>query len=627
MKRKILTFVFLFFHVCCPLAAKEAIVPAGKLNNFGTVKNISLADAPLLQVLYILEELTGKPVLRDAKLEDVTIDLQIRHEIGRDDAIRAIESALALNNVAVIELGDGMLKAVSSQAAQSQSPYFVEKSLLDEPPSEKICTKLFKLEFVSVDEFSKLVEKLLNPTVSSVIVFTDSNAILLTDSISNLQRVELIIDRIDVPVHSIVDSRIFHIKHGDAAEIAGLLHKVINGPSGGSVAAGDGGGTAPSSFKFSKNLTVEHDARSNAIVVCGTGKDIEQVRSIIDQIDVLLDQVRIEVIIAQISLGKWQASGLDSLGITFNGKEGKDEKFNTGKRELAASGKGTSVDSSAPVIDFSGNLLKNFALQTVFNKARNDSNVKILSAPTIVTTHNKEAVMKIVESLPIVKSDISDSSGTGTAMKSTIEYKDIGIELKVKPLIGTNGVIQLEISQKVEDKIGESKINGNSMPTTSRREATSFVSVCDGDTVVLAGLQERKTSNSRGKLWLLGDIPVVGSFLFSPKSKDEKRSELIIFIKPTVVSNPANEEAYAKRMLNGSAMENDLMCYTATGKFSSDSVFDESEDVSPSRRNRDSRPRAKAMESKASKPTEATESCAAGKRAEKDFVRRNWRKE
>jgi hypothetical protein len=175
----------------------------------------------------------------------------------------------------------------------------------------------------------------------------------------------------------------------------------------------------------------------------------------------------------------------------------------------------------------------------------------------------------------VVKTDLSESKGGSTAaIKSTVDYKDIGIELRVKPLIGTNGVIQLEISQRVEDVSGNVTINGNTMPSISKREATSFVSVCDGDTVVLAGLQERKHNDTGGKLWLLGDIPIIGDILFSPKSKVESTTELIIFIKPTVVSNPANEEAYAKKFMGGSSVEEDIKYYNANGKFPAITAMD-----------------------------------------------------
>jgi type II secretory pathway component GspD/PulD (secretin) len=536
------------------------------------VKSIALSDAPLSQVLYIIEELTGKAVLQDSKLGNVLINLQIRKEISKEEAIRAIESVLAINHIAIVELGDGLLKAVSMKSAPTQSPFFVDYSLLDVAPSEKICSKIFQLHHLSVDEFSKLITNLLNPEIASAIVFSDSNSMLITDSIANLQRMELILSRVDIPKHSVLDSKIFRIKHGDAKEIADLLNKVIKGQL--NTRNKESGNTSNdstehlrtlenmSSFQFSKNLTIEHDTRSNAVITCGTSKDIELVESIINQIDVLLDQVRIEVVIAKVTLTKGQASGLESLGISNMVNAATNKHFNpTIDVDISK------VGAMATPLSIDGTI-KNFALNTIFNKARSDSHVKILSAPTIVTTHNRQALVKIVDSLPVVKSDISDSNGAATtAIKSTIEYKDVGIELQVKPLIGINGVIQLEISQKIEDKKEDVEINHNKMPSMSKSEAVSFVSVYDGDTVILAGLQQKKNTKVSGKLWLLGDIPVIGNWLFAPKGVNEENTELIIFIKPTIISNPASEKAFAKRTLDGSELQPEIEHYDRTGKF------------------------------------------------------------
>ncbi|MDR2628884.1 MAG: hypothetical protein LBC30_02765 [Puniceicoccales bacterium] len=574
MKNHILIFVLLI--LCIHFAYAEEEEEEAFQAEDSIVKSIALSDAPLSQVLYVMEELTGKVVLQDSQLGNIPISLQIRKEISKEEAIRAVESVLAINHIAIVELGDGLLKAVSTKSAPTQSPFFIENSLLNVAPSEKVCSKIFQLRYLSVDEFSKLITHLLNPDVASTIVFSDSNSMLITDSIANLQRVELILSKVDVPKHSVLESKIFRIKHGDAEEIADLLNKVIKGQI--STRNKESGNTSNSfngsmesqntlenmsSFQFSKSLTIEYDTRSNAVITCGTSKDIELVESIINQIDVLLDQVRIEVIIAKVTLTEGQASGLETLGIR-NQKNGVENNNFNPTIDVKFSKVGSMAESPFSI----DGTIKNFALDMIFHKARNDSHVKILSAPTIVTTHNRQALVKIVDSYPVVKSDISDSKGAATtAVKSTIEYKDVGIELQVKPLIGINGVIQLEISQKIEDKKENIKINGNDMPSMSKSEAMSFVSVYNGDTVILAGLQQKKNTKDSGKLWLLGDIPVIGNWLFTSKGVNEETTELIIFIKPTIISNPTNEEAFTKRMLDGSELQSEVNHYDRTGKF------------------------------------------------------------
>ena len=108
-----------------------------------TIQSLVFSDTPISQVLYIMEELTGKTIIQDSSIPDITINLQIKKETEKADAIRAIESALAINKVAIVELGEGMLKAVSAEKVSAQSPRMIDKSLLNEPPSEQICSKIF----------------------------------------------------------------------------------------------------------------------------------------------------------------------------------------------------------------------------------------------------------------------------------------------------------------------------------------------------------------------------------------------------------------------------------------------------------------------------------------------------
>ncbi|MDR1401763.1 MAG: hypothetical protein LBI81_02285 [Puniceicoccales bacterium] len=567
MKKKILIFVCLLFSLQYLFSAEE-----NSNSEQLPVYSVLLSEEPVSQVLYIVEALTGKTVLRDAALPEILISLQMKKAMTQKEAVRAIESVLALNHIAIVELGDNLLKAVNVKLAPTQAPHFVSGSLLNAEPSEKIYSKLFQLKFLEVSTFSKLIAKLLNPELASAIIFEESNSVLITDSVSTLQRIELIIGKVDVPRHSVINSKIFRIKHGDAKEIAELLNHVMESQdekgekNDGSQSGNNLTLENVSSFLFSQNLTIEPDARSNSVVVCGTQADIERVESIIDQIDVLLDQVRIEVVIAQVQLSKGQGSGLEKFGLNYNvSSVNGDAAGGYGGHNTDMKVTGTSLEGAGEILSLAARL-NHFGMSTVFNKAKTDSNVKILSAPTVVTTHNKEAVVRIVDSLPILSSKDSDISNPG-ASRATVTFKDIGIDLRVKPLIGTNGIIQLEIKQCVETRGTSVKIEGNETPSTIKREAESFVSVFTGDTVVLAGLQEKKTSENSGKLWLLGDVPILGKMLFSPKSKQEDTTELIIFIKPTIVSNPANEELYTKKMMAETEVGAEIEHYKTTGKF------------------------------------------------------------
>lgn len=537
-------------------------------------------ELTLQQALELIERLSGKPVIRDSKLGNITISLSTKRGVSDHEMVRILESALSINNVALIELGDGLLKAVDAKSVSAQSPAFIERSLLNDVPSEKICAKMFQLEHIAAEDFSQLISKLLTPVSSSCIVFKDSNSLLITDSVSNLQRVELIIKKVDVPEHTKISSRIFRIKHGDAGKITSLLNNVISGqkedkkdeaamasksshPEG----AEKTSGIDVSTFRFSKNITIEFDERSNSIVVCGTEKDIELAESIINKIDVLLDQVRIEVIVTEVALNKNQSTGLSAFNIGYNEANGIQGVPTSEKNDIAFNTAGAGI---ALTVD----KLRHFNIGSVFSSAKGNSNIKILSAPTIVTTHNREATIQTADSIPVMKDELSGANGgAGLATKTTVEYKDIGTTIKVKPLIGVNGIIQLEITQNIERQGEPVTINGNKMPSTLKRSTTSFISVNDGDVVVLAGLQDKQTDKSKSKMWLLGDIPLIGDVLFSKKSKTERTTELVIFIKPTIIANPSEQASFASEVVKDSPVKEEIDSYNMIGKFLPPSAF------------------------------------------------------
>ncbi len=175
------------------------------------------------------------------------------------------------------------------------------------------------------------------------------------------------------------------------------------------------------------------------------------------------------------------------------------------------------------------------SFQAIFNIAQEKSNVKLLSNPTIVTAHNKVGMVNISTSYPTITSSISSISDAGTSQNS-VDYQDIGITLTVTPLIGDNGMVQLEITQTANTIQGYTTISDNDQVVIGKREAESFLSVQSGNIIVLGGMKELSSSHTDSKVWLLGDIPLLGK-LFTPKDYTDSVSEIIMFIRPTIIDS------------------------------------------------------------------------------------------
>jgi general secretion pathway protein D len=162
--------------------------------------------------------------------------------------------------------------------------------------------------------------------------------------------------------------------------------------------------------------------------------------------------------------------------------------------------------------------------------------------------HNQEASIIVGESRPFPSSTIQDVTTAGsTAVRSSVEYKDIAIELIVTPRINPEGYVTMDINQKIND-VGENVDlgGGQLVASITKREAKSAVTVKDQSTIVLGGLIRENKRNTETKVPFLGDIPLLGT-LFRGKVTDKQRTELIVFIRPTVLRNAAAAIEEARR--------------------------------------------------------------------------------
>jgi general secretion pathway protein D len=307
--------------------------------------------------------------------------------------------------------------------------------------------------------------------------------------------------------------------------------------------------------EFSSNLTVLPDVRSNSVVVSGTNDDLRLLHDLIDKVDIVLPQVRIEVVIAEVKLSDNESNGFNTLGLTVsNGKlvgiGGTGGGFNVNGVPSVGAPVGTPTNQT-----LSG------GTQGGFNTTTNDlsatiglvttprkGDLKILSVPAVTTTHNKEATLFVGESRPVITG--STVAGTTGQITSTVSQRDIGITLKVLPLIGKDGAVQLQVSQSVEDILGSTILDGNDQPIIGRRTTDSFVSAMSGEIVVLGGLQRTVTTKSTSRL---GPIPIIGD-IFGSSTNLEEKQELIIFLRPYVLNGSAVDNLDALSRATSSAI-------------------------------------------------------------------------
>ena len=642
-----------------PVAAVAAAIPLPGLSGSDQVGPVILRDETVAQVLDLMQRWTGKSILRPQALPASNYTLSLPASITRDEALLAIETLLNLNGIAVIQQGDKFLKVVPNLVAKAESPTLLAGSTLTMPPSGRIATKIYTLKHANAQEFITQIISSLNTTLASPpVYFGRNNAFLITDSITNLQKIENLVTQLDRPQLDLVVTKSYTLKnamatdlvnkltamlrtqavasggapfrlstgttfladertnrvllmgsadqhdffdklidtldqksnpntktdviflrHADAQQVATLVTGLVTGQTTAATRAGNttrsttlnrtttaapvattaataaaAGTQQAGADEFSNTVTVLPDVRSNSIVVSGTNDDLRLLHDLIDKVDVVLPQVRIEVVIVEVKLSDNESNGFNTLGLTVtNGKltgiGGSGAGFNVnGSTATPTAIAPNSANATQGILAANGNLSATVGLVTTPRKG----DLKILSVPAITTTHNKEATIFVGESRPVITG--SSVAATTGQVTSTVSQRDIGIQLKVLPLIGKDGSVQLQVSQSVEDILGTTILDGNDQPIIGRRTTDSYVSAMSGEIVVLGGLQRTVSTKSTSRL---GPIPFLGDLLGSSTNTEEKQ-ELIIFLRPYVLNSSAVDNLDALSRATGSAMGSDV---------------------------------------------------------------------
>jgi len=603
-----------------------------------TVGEIMLVDDTANQVLVLLEQLTDKIILRRQDLPASKFNFNSRGAMTKREAVLALESLLTLNGIMLTDMGGRFMKAVPATNVSSQVPIMLAGSTLELDASQQIYAKLFKLEYLNaIEAGAPLVQNLVSQN-SSVLPFPKSNALLITDALVNLQRIETIlkdVDRaqvvreeikfikldfvqatemqerienliqgplksylegntsvtadertnqlilitppgnlaiimdviqsVDVDAAPLTASEVFQLRQAKAEEVVPIIEDIISGQKEGreedaqvareneraNNANNRGNNNAPavsvnapassasiieanSSLQFSNFVGLAADERTNAIVAYGTQQDLKTLKELIEKIDIPLPQVRIEVIITEVALEEEQGSGLSSFNAIFDDGPNANKAI-TGDSAAAAGDLVLSLaGASSSAVQFG-----NFTLSAVLDIAEQDSDIKILSTPTIVVNHNEEGVINVSESRPFQTSSVQNSTGD-SFIRDQVEYRDVGIQLTVTPLIGVDGSVTMTIEQTVDTVRTKDEADSktvNTRPIIGKREANSTITVKDREVTILGGLQENRKNQTTTYFPLIGRIPFIGDFL-SGDNVEYVRTELIIFVRPTILKTP-----------------------------------------------------------------------------------------
>jgi general secretion pathway protein D len=374
------------------------------------------------------------------------------------------------------------------------------------------------------------------------------NALLVFGSDSVKQEVRELAAKLDVQqpeANSKVN--VYYLENTDATDMAKVLDGVIKGMSAAAAATSGqpGAAAAPQTSPFdSGKITITPDKASNSLVIMASPNDYNNLVQVIKKLDRRSKQVFVQVLIAEVTLNKSRDIGmqLGAVGVAqinryfgigaFYDPFGVISSLATsGLASAAGSTTSTSTTSiNFPVAGVPGNI------GAVLKALDSNDLLNVLSTPNILTSDNKEAEIIVGSNVPFQGSS-TISSGLST---TSIERKDVGITLKIKPQISEGDYIRLDLSQEIS-AIGATITvgNGSTDRITTKRSAKTSIVVKDNETVVIGGLIQDQDEDVVTKVPFLGDIPGLG-WLFKTKSKTKTKTNLMILLTPRIVKDNAD---------------------------------------------------------------------------------------
>lgn len=418
-------------------------------------------------------------------------------------------------------------------------------------------------------------------TPSAILVDTRSNSLIVRSAnAGKLTSIRSLIAKLDVPPQGSATSGnvwVVHLNNADATKLATVLRAAFAagsaGASGGSSGGGgtssplaanpagaagtanNGGGAAAAPITASAGPStggfIQADPATNSLIITAPEPLYRQVREMIDKLDGRRAQVYIESLIVEVSgtnaanVGfQWQ--GLLANKSATNGIVGGTNFGTTGNLitidqaqaggAAAAGATGISLGEGLN-IGIVHNFFGTYGLAAIANLLQSQSNTNIASTPNLLTLDNEEAKIVVGSNVPFVTGQYTNTGSTGALSSpfQTIERKDVGITLRIKPQIGENGTIRMTIFEESSSLSAQvAPGTSNAGPSTDKRSIESSVVVNDGQIVVLGGLIGDNYTENRSKVPLLGDIPYVGA-LFRSESRTKTRTNLMVFLKPTVL--------------------------------------------------------------------------------------------
>jgi len=452
--------------------------------------------------------------------------------------------------------------------------------------------EIFPLKYAVANDLAVMVQKLSDAApvagappgsgggTPSILVDGRSNSLIVrAPNSARMSTIRALVEKLDRPSQgdsAMGNIYVVYLKNADAVKLATVL-RAAYGANSSSNNALPGGSSSPTPVSNNQNYSsnssgastaatapvsasaspstggmIQADPASNSLIITAPEPVYRQLRAVIDQLDSRRAQVYIESMIVEVTGDNSAEFGFQWQGLT--GKNGDTDigvagtNFSTGSggniinltaaAAQGATSAGVTALAGAVTPGFNIGLLHKFGstygLAAIAKLLQSQTNTNIVSTPNLITLDNEEAKIIVGSNVPFITGQYTNTGSSTTSPFQTVERKDVGITLRIKPQIGENGTVRMTIFQESSSVIGQAAGTANAGPTTAKRSIESTVVVDDGQILVLGGLIEDKFTDTKDKVPLLGDLPLIGA-LFRSESRTKTRTNLMVFLRPIVM--------------------------------------------------------------------------------------------
>jgi general secretion pathway protein D len=540
--------------------------------------NINFKNLEIVDLIKIVSKILDKNILMD---QDVTgrVDFVSNKPVDKEDVLNILMYTLEPKGFTIVD-NNGILRLVRINDASKYNLPVVSQTI----DTFQIITQIFVVPNVNVDVISSKIRHLIS-TSAKLVTDKDSNAIIITDFVSNIKTIKSVIDLLSVDAKKYIEdvklknlqaadiqpelvamAKAIYNEQVETEKVAILLNKDTNSlmfvgkeenvkylvnylknvDSNGSLVAKTvevlnlknaeakavvtmiSGIIANKQYKNPNDKPyASSDEESNSVILMGQKDELEYYKNLIEKLDVDRQQVYVQARIIEVSESK-----MNNVGIQY-GIQG----FGAGSGGLAtfSSALNSQVNPSVSLASLSpygynlATMKSGLSLGATINLLNQNGAADIVSEPSILCINNKQSSIYVGETRSI---KTGTTTTTGSVTNDTFSRADIGLTLKVKPRISNGKKVTLDIETILEDIKNES--GGNGQPDTTKKEIKTLAIVNDGESVILGGLIKNKVQKKEDKIPLLGDIPFLGA-LFRNSYSLEDKINLVVILTPYIV--------------------------------------------------------------------------------------------